>query len=388
MNPHHYLYLRMSNQQEIHRYSRQILLPELGHEGQSKLLNSSVLVIGAGGLGSPALLYLAAAGVGQIGIVDFDVVDVSNLQRQVLFATHDVGKNKAQTAAEKLRQLNPGIQFTVHQARIASDNALTILNRYDVVIDGSDNLPTRYLVNDVCVLLNKPLVYGSVFQFEGQASVFNFLEPDGTRGPNYRDLFPEPPPPEMVPSCSEGGVLGVLPGIIGTIQATEAIKIITGIGKTLSGRLLLYDALDFSVRTVNLRKDPSNPISGLNPTIKTLIDYEAFCNPVQATALPEISVQELKSLIDSRATFQLIDVREPSEVAIVSLLATHIPLKTITNTLGAIRKDVPVVIYCKSGGRSATAVRMLQQQGFSNVKSLSGGILKWIAEINPSLPRY
>jgi sulfur-carrier protein adenylyltransferase/sulfurtransferase len=378
----------MSNSFDTHRYSRQILLPEIGPAGQLKLLNASVLVIGAGGLGSPALLYLAAAGIGRLGIVDFDVVDVSNLQRQVLFATDDLGKNKAKVAAEKLHQLNPAIEVAVNETRMDSGNAFALIENYDVVIDGSDNLPTRYLVNDACVLLHKPLVYGSVFQFEGQASVFNLLDVDGTHGPNYRDLFPEPPPPELVPSCSEGGVLGVLPGFIGTIQATEAIKIITGIGKTLSGRLLLYDALDFSIRMVNIRKQANNPVSGLNPTITTLIDYEAFCNPTKLVDVPEVSVQELKNLLDSNAAFQLIDVREPNEVQIVTLPALHIPIKQLLNQAGSIAKNDLVIIYCKSGGRSTTAVRMLQEHGFKNIKSLQGGILKWITEINPALPTY
>ena len=378
----------MINPEETQRYSRQILLPEIGRAGQVKLLNSSVLVIGAGGLGAPALLYLAAAGIGRLGIVDFDVVDISNLQRQVIFTTTDVGKSKAEVAAERLRQLNPNIQFMIHQTRITSNNAFGLMDGYDVIIDGSDNLATRYLVNDACVLLNKQLIYGSVFQFEGQASVFNFLEADGSRGPNYRDLFPEPPPPEMVPSCSEGGVLGVLPGMIGTIQATEAIKVITGIGKTLSGRLLLYDAFDFTIRTINIRKNPSNPVSGLEPSITTLIDYDAFCNPIKFSALPEISVQELKSLMDSNSTYQLIDVREHTEVAIVSLPAIHIPLKEMGSTVDRISHNIPIIVYCKSGARSATAVRLLQAQGFRNVKSLAGGIIRWITEINPTLPKY
>lgn len=378
----------MSNSFDSHRYSRQILLPEIGHAGQLKLLNASVLVIGAGGLGSPALLYLAAAGVGHLGIVDFDVVDISNLQRQVLFETADLGKNKAQLAAERLSKLNPAIQVSVYATRLDSSNALALIEKYDVVIDGSDNLPTRYLVNDACVLLHKPLVYGSVFQFEGQASVFNLLDVDGTHGPNYRDLFPEPPPPELVPSCSEGGVLGVLPGFIGTIQATEAIKVITGIGKTLSGRLLLYDALDFSIRMVNIRKQANNPVSGLNPTITTLIDYETFCNPNKSTDVPELSVHELKILMDSNVAFQLIDVREPNEVQIVTLPALHIPIKQLLNKASSIAKNELVIIYCKSGGRSTTAVRMLQEHGFKNIKSLQGGILKWITEINPDLPLY
>lgn len=369
---------------ELHRYSRQILLSDFGLAGQEKLKKASVLVIGAGGLGSPALLYLAAAGVGRLGIIDFDMVDVSNLQRQVLFNTADVGKPKAQVAAERVKSINPTVSTDVYIEQLSSGQALKLLSKYDLILDGSDNLPTRYLVNDACVLLDKPLIYGAVFQFEGQVSVFNQQMADGTRGPNYRDLFAEPPPPEFVPSCSEGGVLGVLPGMIGTMQANEAIKILTGIGTSLSGRLLLLDALDFTTRIVNIRKNPAAP------TITGLIDYVAFCNPASKTThvIPKISVQELKILMDSKATFQLIDVREPSEVALVSLKSENIPLNSIDGQLSKIRKDVPVIVHCKSGGRSATAVRKLQTHGFTNTKNLTGGILKWIEEIDPSLPRY
>lgn len=369
---------------ELHRYSRQILLSDFGLAGQEKLKKASVLVIGAGGLGSPALLYLASAGIGRLGIIDFDVVDVSNLQRQVLFNSADVGKPKAQMAAERVKAINPHVNTDVYIEPLNSGNALAILSKYDLILDGSDNLPTRYLVNDACVLLNKPLIYGAVFQFEGQVSVFNQLLTDGTRGPNYRDLFAEPPPPEFVPSCSEGGVLGVLPGMIGTMQANEAIKILTSTGTSLSGRLLLLDALDFTTRMVNIRKNPAAP------PITELIDYVDFCNPASkdAHALAEITVPELKKLMDSNSEFQLIDVREPSEVALVSLHAENIPLKNIEQVSAKIRKDIPVIVYCKSGGRSATAVRKLQDLGFTNTKSLAGGILKWINEIDPSLPRY
>lgn len=372
----------MLSQADTHRYSRQILLPEFGAEGQSKLLNASVLVIGAGGLGSPALLYLAAAGVGRLGIIDFDNIDLSNLQRQVLFTTIDIGKPKAQIASDKVKAINPSIKTDVYIEHLNSINALQILAQYDVLVDGSDNLATRYLVNDACILLKKPLVYGAVFQFEGQVSVFNQLLPDGTRGPSYRDLFAVPPPPEMVPSCSEGGVLGVLPGIIGTMQASEAIKIILGIGTTLTGRLLLFDGLDFTMRTVNIRKHPANPI------ITKLIDYDAFCNPSKQNAVPEISVHELKGMMVLKKEFQLIDVRELNEAELVSLNGVNIPLKTLPNQLASIRKDVPVIVHCKSGSRSASAVRTLQANGFTNVKNLSGGILKWIEEIDPSLQRY
>jgi molybdopterin/thiamine biosynthesis adenylyltransferase/rhodanese-related sulfurtransferase len=369
---------------ELHRYSRQILLSDFGLAGQEKLKNARVLVIGAGGLGSPAMLYLAAAGVGRLGIIDFDVVDVSNLQRQVLFNTADVGKPKAQMAAERVKAINPTLNIDVYVEPLSSANALDIISKYDLILDGSDNLPTRYLVNDACILLNKPLIYGAVFQFEGQVSVFNQLLADGTRGPNYRDLFAEPPPPEFVPSCSEGGVLGVLPGMVGTMQANEAIKILTDMGTSLSGRLLLLDLLDFTTRMVNIRKNPSTP------AITGLIDYVAFCNPASKTAhaIAEISVQELKTLMDSNAMFQLIDVREPTEITIVSLQGENIPLKNIEQQSAKIRSDIPVIVHCKSGGRSAAAVRKLQTLGFTNVKNLTGGILKWIEEINPALPRY
>src|SRR6478609_1791118 len=316
----------MLTPQELQRYSRQILLSELGLDGQQKLKDGSVLVIGAGGLSSPALYYLAAAGVGRIGIVDFDVVDVSNLQRQILFTTDDVGKSKAETARQRLEKLNPLIKVEVHQCVLNSQNAMNILTNYDVVIDGSDNLPTRYLVNDACVLLGKTLIYGAIFQFEGQVSVFNELQKDGARGPNYRDLFPEPPPPEMVPSCSVGGVLGVLPGIIGSMQANEAIKVLAGIGTTLSGRLLLFDSLDFTTRFLNIKSNPNNPVSGKNPTLNALIDYEEFCNPTYHNTVKEISAIEVKKMIDDKIAFQLIDVREPQEYSLVNIGGINIPL--------------------------------------------------------------
>ncbi len=377
---------------ELYRYSRQILLPGFDKEGQEKLKQGSVLVIGAGGLGSPALLYLSAAGVGRIGIVDFDTVDESNLQRQVLFKTDDVGKNKVHLATERLKELNPHLKIEPHHLHLDSTNAMGILANYDVVVDGSDNLPTRYLVNDACVFLKKTLIYGAIFQFEGQASVFNQLLKDGTRGPNYRDLFPEPPPPEMVPSCSEGGVLGVLPGIIGCIQANEVIKILAGIGTTLSGRLLLFDSLDFTTRIVNVKKNPSNPISGESPTIFDLIDYEAFCNPALhriQEQVKEISPLELKHWIDSRREFQLIDVREAKEVELVSIGGINIPLKALDEKHSQIRKDIPVVLHCKTGGRSRLAAQKLKTQyGFTNVMNLTGGIIQWIDEVDTSLPRY
>lgn len=377
---------------ELHRYSRQILLPGFDQAGQEKLKAASVLIIGAGGLGSPTLLYLAAAGVGRIGIVDFDVVDVSNLQRQVLFTTSDVGKSKALLASQRVKELNPTIKTEVHAVQLVSANAMDLISDYDLVVDGSDNLPTRYLVNDACVMLGKPLIYGAIFQYEGQASVFNQLLPDGTQGPNYRDLFPEPPPPEMVPSCSEGGVLGVLPGIVGCIQANEAIKILTGIGITLSGRLLIFDSLDFTTRILNVRKNPTNPVSGENPTIFELIDYEAFCNPALhkiQPAVKEITPLELKHLIDSKTEIQIIDVREHREIDIVSINGINIPLKSIEAKLELIKRDMPVIIHCKTGGRSMIATQKLQNKfGFSNVMNLKGGILKWIEDVDPDLARY
>ncbi len=380
----------MFNPSELLRYSRQILLPEFNLEGQQKLKQGSILVIGAGGLGSPALYYLAAAGVGHIGIVDFDTVDESNLQRQILYQTQDIGKPKVEIAALRLKQLNPHIEINAHHGPITSNNGLALIKSYDIIIDGSDNLPTRYLVNDACVLLGKSLVYGAIFQFEGQVSVFNQLHADGTRGPNYRDLFPEPPPPEMVPSCSESGVLGVLPGIIGSLQANEAIKLLSGIGETLSHRLLLFDSLYFTTQIVTLKPNPQNPVSGINPTIRHLIDYEAFCNPAhnKPSAIPEISPVELNTLLKGSAKIQLLDVREPFEVEIASIGGTNIPLNEITRRANVIPIDIPVVVYCKSGQRSAEAIKLLQQQGFTNLKNLKGGILQWIQDVDDQLQKY
>lgn len=375
---------------ELLRYSRQILLPEFNLEGQQKLKQGSILVIGAGGLGSPALYYLAAAGVGRIGIVDFDNVDESNLHRQILYQTQDIGKPKATTAAARLKQLNPHVEIESHHGLLTSKNGLARIEPYDVVIDGSDNLPTRYLVNDACVLLGKPLVYGAIFQFEGQVSVFNQLHKDGQRGPNYRDLFPEPPPPEMVPSCSESGVLGVLPGIIGSLQANEAIKLLTGIGETLSRRLLLFDSLYFTTQMVTLKPNPQNPVSGINPTIRHLIDYEAFCNPAhnKPSAIPEIDPVELNALLKGPGKIYLLDVREPFEVEIANIGGINIPLNEVAEKTDSIPRDIPVVVYCKSGQRSRSAITLLQQHGFANLKNLRGGILQWIRDVEPSLSRY
>lgn len=381
--------LHMLTTQELYRYSRQILLSEFGHEGQQKLKEGSVLMIGAGGLGSPALYYLTAAGVGRIGIVDFDEVDSSNLQRQILFTNEDVGKPKAETAHQRLRKLNPLIKIETHNCILNSQNAMNIITNYDVIIDGSDNLPTRYLVNDACVLLNKTLIYGAIFQFEGQVSVFNELLKDGSRGPNYRDLFPEPPPPEMVPSCSVGGVLGVLPGIIGSMQANEAIKILADFGTTLSGRLLLFDSLDFTTRFLNLKPNPGNPVSGKNPTQHTLIDYEEFCTPSHHTSsIKEITPTELKKMLDQEIKFQLIDVREPREFELSNLGGLNIPLSTVEKNISSIQRDIPVVIHCKSGARSLLAIEKLQHLGFTNLLNLQGGIIKWIDDVDPTLTKY
>lgn len=375
-------------QQEIHRYSRQILLPQLGMEGQQRLKDGSVLVIGAGGLGSPALFYLAAAGVGRIGIVDFDQVDESNLQRQILYTTSDLGKSKARQARERLVELNPGVDIEIHEGQLTSANALDILSKYDVIIDGSDNLPTRYLVNDAAVLLDKTLIYGAIFQFEGQVSVFNAPTQDGKRGPNYRDLFPEPPPPEMVPSCNEGGVLGVLPGIIGSMQANEAIKILAGIGKPLSGRLMIFDSLDFTTYFINLKGRPDNPISGISPSIHGLIDYEAFCSPTSTHQEPvkEVSPLEVKKMIDSGNPVQLIDVREPIEFELSNIGGINIPLALISDGVKTIDRKIPVVVHCQSGRRSLKAILQLQQEHhFSNLLNMRGGLKGWRDEVDHNL---
>jgi adenylyltransferase/sulfurtransferase len=374
---------------ELHRYSRQILLPDLQREGQQRLKEGSALVIGAGGLGSPALYYLVAAGVGRIGIVDSDSVEESNLQRQILFSSSDLGNPKATKASERLAQLNPLIKIETYPFLLTSRNAMDILSGYDVILDGSDNLPTRYLVNDAAVLLKKTLIYGALFQFEGQVSVFNHLLEDGTRGPNYRDLFPEPPPPEMVPSCSEAGVLGVLAGIIGSMQANEAIKVLAGMGKSLSGRLMIFDSLDFTTRFLNLKSNPDNPVSGTNPTIRKLIDYEAFCNPgrnANKETVKEISPAEVKKLIDEGAKIQIIDVREPLEYELANIGAVNIPLHSIQEKVELIERGIPVILHCKSGQRSTNAIRQLQQlHRFTNLLNMKGGLVKWREEVDPSL---
>lgn len=378
------------SKEEYARYDRHIIIPDFGLEAQKKLKAAKVLVVGSGGLGSPALLYLAAAGVGTIGIVDFDVVDDSNLQRQVLFGVDAIGKPKAEEAKRRLQALNPHIRIQVHNTQLTSKNALDIIRDYDVVADGTDNFPTRYLVNDACVLLDKPNVYASIFQFEGQVSVFNYRNADGEVGPNYRDLYPTPPPPGLVPSCAEGGVLGVLPGIIGSMQALEVIKVITGVGETLSGRFYIFDALNFESRTFRIKRSPANPLNGDNPTIKELIDYEQFCG-MKAVEKPikEITPQELRQWQERGEVLQVIDVREPHEYAIVNIGAELIPLATVSANADKIDRDKKVIVHCKMGGRSAKAIRELEEKfGFQNLYNLKGGILGYIDEVEPQLTKY
>ncbi len=376
------------SQEELQRYSRHIIIPEFNIEGQKKLKAAKVLVVGSGGLGSPLLLYLAAAGVGTIGVVDFDVVDESNLQRQVLFGVENVGKPKVEAAKERQKSLNPHIDIISYNTQLTSENALEIIKDYDVVADGTDNFPTRYLVNDACVILGKTNVYASIFRFDGQVSVFNYKDKDGNIGPNYRDLFPEPPPPGLVPSCAEGGVLGVLPGIVGSLQANEVIKVITGIGAPLVGRLFLFDALHFETRTLKIAKNPD-----VEP-ITELIDYVQFCGvpheevSVQE-AVKELTVQELQKFQEEGKDFQLIDVRETYEYEIVQIGGELIPLGTIVQEAGRISKDKPVVVHCRSGKRSADAIRELEIQfGFDNLYNLKGGVKAYAEEIDTSLPVY
>lgn len=386
------------SKEELSHYSRHFSLPEIGLEGQRKLKNSKVLVVGTGGLGAPMLQYLAAAGIGTIGIVDFDRVETSNLHRQVLFGTSDVGRPKVEAAKERLQEINPHITIHTHEVRLTSENALDILKDYDIVADGTDNFPTRYLVNDASVMLGKPNVYASIFQFEGQVSVFNYVDEEGNRGPNYRDLFPEPPPPGLVPSCAEAGVLGVLPGIIGSLQANEVIKLAAGIGESLAGKLFLFDALNFSTRNVRITKNEENPLTGKNPSITELIDYEAFCGIPGATSeeskeeqsdVPEVSVQEYKSWLDRGEDVQLVDVREPYEYEIAEIGGELIPLKTVEEKSDKIRRDKKVVVHCRSGKRSADAIRQLQEKyGYDNLYNLKGGILAWSKEIDSSVPEY
>jgi len=379
------------SREELARYNRHIIIPGFGMEAQQKLKAAKVLVIGSGGLGSPVLLYLAAAGVGTIGIVDFDVVDDSNLQRQVLFGVDEIGKPKVEAAKRRLEALNPYIKIEIHNTHINSGNALDIIRNYDVIADGTDNFPTRYLVNDAAVLLDKPNVYASIFQFEGQVSVFNYRDQQDVLGPNYRDLYPTPPPPGLVPSCAEGGVLGVLPGIIGSLQALEVIKVITGVGETLSGRFYIFDALNFESRTFTIKRREDNPINGKNPTITALIDYEQFCGmrAVEEKPLKEVTVKELYDWQVKGEKFQLIDVREPHEYDIVNIGGELIPVGTIGANGDKIDTDRKVVVHCKSGARSARAIRELEEKfGYNNLYNLKGGILAYIDEVKPELTKY
>jgi molybdopterin/thiamine biosynthesis adenylyltransferase/rhodanese-related sulfurtransferase len=372
---------------EIRRYSRHLIMPEVGLAGQDKLRRSSVLVIGTGGLGSPVALYLAAAGIGRIGLADFDVVDETNLQRQIIHGTKDVGRPKLYSARERMLDVNPNIEVILHETAVDSSNALEIMSGYNVIVDGTDNFPTRYLTNDACVLLGKPNVYGSIFRFEGQASVFYAEE-----GPCYRCLFPEPPPPGLVPSCAEGGVLGVLPGVIGTIQATEAVKLLLGKGRPLIGRLLLYDALEMSFDEVQLRKNPDCPVCGEHPTVTELIDYVHFCGLDPAEALEpswEITPAELAAWLQAGERPVLLDVREPHEWEISHLEgATLIPQGDLPARMSELSTAEDIVLYCRSGERSARALNLLRQAGFRRLRNLRGGINAWAQTVDPSLPRY
>ncbi len=376
---------------EVKRYSRHLIIPEVGMTGQKRLKNARVLCVGAGGLGSPALLYLAAAGVGTLGIVDFDVVDESNLQRQVIHGQSDVGRPKAESARDSIREINPYVNVVLHEERLDSDNAMEIFAQYDLIVDGTDNFATRYLVNDACVLLGKPYVWGSIYRFDGQASVF-WAE----YGPCYRCLYPEPPPPGMVPSCAEGGVLGVLCASIGSIQVNEAIKLITGIGEPLAGRLMIYDALEMSYRTVRVRKDPECAVCGKNPTITELIDYEEFCGTVsedaaRAASGSTITATELKQMLDNDEKIFLVDVREPNEYEIVSIPGSVLIPKDQFLTGAALEQlpqDRRIVLHCKSGARSAEALAVVKNAGFSDAVHVGGGVLAWVSQVDPSLPTY
>jgi sulfur-carrier protein adenylyltransferase/sulfurtransferase len=378
----------LSNQ-EILRYSRHLIMPEVGMEGQLKLKNAKVLLIGTGGLGAPLGLYLAAAGVGRLGLVDFDVVDFTNLQRQVTFGSEDVGKPKAEAARARLSSLNPDIQIDTFETKLTSDNALELFKDFDVIVDGTDNFPTRYLVNDACILLGKPNVYGSIFRFEGQATVFAMPE-----GPCYRCLYPEPPPPGLVPSCAEGGVLGVLPGIVGSIQAMETIKLLLGRGESLVGRLLLFDALAMKFRELKLRKNPNCPVCGQHPTVTKLIDYYEFCGvrgeeaPVPDLHVPEIAPRDLKSRLDRGDDLFILDVREPHEYQICNLKGTLIPLGELPRRVHELDSSREIVAHCRSGKRSGEAVDFLRKAGFRKILNLKGGILAWSDEVDPSVPKY
>jgi len=378
------------SKEEIMRYSRHLIMPEVGMDGQLKLKQAKVLCIGTGGLGAPLGLYLAAAGVGRIGLVDFDSVDLTNLQRQILFGTDDIGRPKIEAATDRLRNLNPDIQIDRFETRLTSENALDILKNYDIVVDGTDNFPTRYLVNDACVILGKPNVYGSIFRFEGQITIFG-----APGGPCYRCLYPEPPPPGLVPSCAEGGVLGVLPGIVGAIQAAETLKLIIGKGEPLIGRLLLFDALAMRFRELKLRKNPECPACGGDPTITKLIDYAEFCGvrgeeavSAAQTTVPEIAPRELKSRMDRGDELFILDVREPHEYQICNLGGHLIPLGELSRRVNELDSSREIVAHCRSGKRSAEAVEFLRSAGFRKVLNLKGGILAWSDEVDPSVPKY
>jgi molybdopterin/thiamine biosynthesis adenylyltransferase/rhodanese-related sulfurtransferase len=379
------------SREELQRYSRHLIMPEVGLDGQKKLKAARVLCVGAGGLGSPLALYLAAAGVGTLGLVDFDAVDLSNLHRQILYGTKDVGRKKLESAAERLKDVNPNVKVVPHEVRLSSDNALDLFRDYDVIADGTDNFPTRYLVNDACVLLGMPNAWASIFRFEGQASVFW-----AAKGPCYRCLYQDPPPPGLVPSCAEGGVLGILPGLLGVIQATETIKLILGAGESLVGRLLLVDALGMSFRQLKVRKNPDCAVCGPNPTVTRLIDYEEFCGiprvkeeEKREMGVPAITVQELKEKMDKGDALVLVDVREPHEIAISELPGSvKIPLGTLSSNVNKLSTADDIVVHCRTGARSARAVQFLMSAGFRKVWNLTGGIDRWAVEIDPTVPRY
>jgi adenylyltransferase/sulfurtransferase len=376
---------------EVRRYSRHLIIPDVGMAGQKRLKNAKVLVVGAGGLGSPALMYLAAAGVGTLGIIDFDVVDESNLQRQIIHGQSDVGRSKAESARNTVREINPFVEVVLHEERLDSSNAMEIFRPYDLILDGTDNFATRYLVNDACVLLGKPYVWGSIYRFDGQASVF-WAE----HGPCYRCLYPEPPPPGMVPSCAEGGVLGVLCASIGSIQVNEAIKLLTGVGDPLVGRLMIYDALEMSYRDVKVRKDPECAVCGKNPTVTELIDYEEFCGVISEEAADAardatISVTQLKSMMDAGEDFLLVDVREPNEYEIVSIPGSVLIPKgefLSGEALARMPQDKQIVLHCKTGGRSAESLAVLKGAGFANAVHVGGGVVAWVNQIEPDKPVY
>jgi sulfur-carrier protein adenylyltransferase/sulfurtransferase len=374
---------------EILRYSRHLIMPEVGMDGQLKLKQAKVLCVGAGGLGSPLALYLAAAGVGTLGIVDFDVVDYTNLQRQVIHGTSDVGRKKLDSAADTLSEINPNVEIRKFDTRLSSANALDLFREFDIIADGTDNFPTRYLVNDACVLTGKPNVYGSIFRFEGQASIFATKD-----GPCYRCLYPEPPPPGLVPSCAEGGVLGILPGLLGIIQATETIKLILGSGEPLIGRLLLVDALGMRFRELKLRRNPDCPVCGTHPTVTALIDYNQFCGirgeeaPATTAGIPEIQPEELKRRLVAGEDIYVLDVREPHEYQICNIGGHLIPLGDLPKRVSELDSSREIVVHCKMGGRSAKAVEFLRQSGFSRASNLAGGILAWADKVDPSLPKY